>query len=690
MSICKHNGCRRYLKLFNGPKRCEDCSPPLLHLILGRGRSHTPGNNDDTDVTDDNGNDGKNDSKRRTRSDVRAQQELDDARAQQELDDVRAQQELDDIRAQQELDDMNRYCCSACANFPYESGNCYEKGWGVSRDLNKAQELYTQAIGQGDVRAQQKLDDMMNRFYKPRGPGSREFVLSKKVANMIDLDRTCSSTSSPSIGSKHGHSSSSSSASSASSSSSSSSRSLERQKNQMQNNNSSKRPLDVYYVCSNCHHFPYNVGTCFRDASYCYRDGKRVVSEYDLKRQHVFNGYTQFCRICEIMANTEKEHSGQCLYEEGMEYYYGLNFKERDGNRGRSMIEASATSGYPMAVAQMKHITRPSCEPVSWEAFHVFINTEKETNGYHWAQFMIGYCYQSFPKSGAYNISFSYRSYIMTQDYTEAVKWYTKSSDQGNPAAMNFLALCYSKGKGCEQNMKTAFDLYEKLADLGYNYASYNVGICYEYGWGVTKDLNKAKEWFTKAAAQGHEKAQNKVDKIADDQEYWQRENIRAAIFIKESQQREKTLEERRQRNQIINKEKLRVGACETCGRVVTPENVVRWFKWAHRDRATWVNVFDWTLTNPKGENGLAKCGLVGIRTLVNNSEEYFQKQWPIERAKSKLSCYPCHQKETDENLNCYGIQLYVPSKEEPPREFYKNLTDAQIYLLQKYDCNYL
>ena len=178
MSICKHNGCRRYLKLFNGPKRCEDCSPPLLHLILGRGRSHTPGNNDDTDVTDDNGNDGKNDSKRRTRSDVRAQQELDDVRAQQELDDVRAQQELDDIRAQQELDDMNRYCCSACANFPYESGNCYEKGWGVARDLNKAQELYTQAIGQGDVRAQQKLDDMMNRFYKPRGPFSG---CSKKI-----------------------------------------------------------------------------------------------------------------------------------------------------------------------------------------------------------------------------------------------------------------------------------------------------------------------------------------------------------------------------------------------------------------------------------------------------------------------------------------------------------------------------
>lgn len=482
MPICKHHGCRRLLKGFNGPKRCEHCSPPLQHLILGRGfiRSHTPGNNNDTDVTDDtddngNGNDGKNDSKMRTRSDV---------------------------RAQQELDDMNTYYCSACA-------------------------------------------------------------------------------------------------------------------------------------------------------SPCYRDRKRVVSESDLKRQKI-GRETKSCTICKIMANTEKEHSGQCLYEEGMECYYGLNGKSdmKLQKRGQSMIEASATSGYPMAVACNEFINcydsgkYEGNVPLRWAnsvitirdrtiidrismPFHVFVNTEKETNGYHWAQCMIGlYCY-------------------LSQDYTKAVEWYTKSSDQGNPIAMSQLGNCYRKGQGCEQNMKTAFDLYEKSADLGYNYALYNVGTCYDFGWGVTKDLNKAKEWYTKGAAQGHEKAQYQVDAI---------------VWLLAGIQRDKTLEERRQRNQIINKEKLRVGACETCGRVVTPENVVHYFKWAHRDRATWVNVFDWTLTNPKGENGLATCGLVGIRTLVNNSEEYFQKQWPIERAKSKLSCYRCHQKETDENLNCYGIQLYVNS----------------------------
>ena len=80
-------------------------------------------------------------------------------------------------------------------------------------------------------------------------------------------------------------------------------------------------------------------------------------------------------------------------------------------------------------------------------------------------------------------------------------------------------------------------------------------------------------------------------------------------------------------RRQIINDEKLRVGACETCDRTVTPENV-EWFDWAHKDRATWV---------------------IRISKLVYKSEEYFQKQWPLERPKCKLLCCMCHKDETIE-----------------------------------------
>ena len=71
MPNCRHHGCRRILKGFQGPRRCEDCSPPLPHLIsdFGSITSHTPGNNDDTDVNRNDGDDnGNSDSKRKTRS----------------------------------------------------------------------------------------------------------------------------------------------------------------------------------------------------------------------------------------------------------------------------------------------------------------------------------------------------------------------------------------------------------------------------------------------------------------------------------------------------------------------------------------------------------------------------------------------------------------------------------------------
>ena len=81
-------------------------------------------------------------------------------------------------------------------------------------------------------------------------------------------------------------------------------------------------------------------------------------------------------------------------------------------------------------------------------------------------------------------------------------------------------------------------------------------------------------------------------------------------------------------RQKIVNDEKLRVGACECgCGRKVTPENV-QTFDWAHKDRATWTS---------------------RISQLVYKTEEYFQKQWPLERAKCRLLHSICHKAETAE-----------------------------------------
>ena len=42
----------------------------------------------------------------------------------------------------------------------YNCGICYEKGRGVTKDLNKAREWYTKAVAQGDAKAQAELDSL--------------------------------------------------------------------------------------------------------------------------------------------------------------------------------------------------------------------------------------------------------------------------------------------------------------------------------------------------------------------------------------------------------------------------------------------------------------------------------------------------------------------------------------------------
>jgi TPR repeat protein len=191
---------------------------------------------------------------------------------------------------------------------------------------------------------------------------------------------------------------------------------------------------------------------------------------------------------------------GQWLYEEGMAYWHGLKFKKKDKKRSRSMIEASASSGFPMAVAGCHYSGWNGMEQDLKKAFEMFVKIEQDTSGYHWVQCFLSECYQ-YGKG-------------TDQDYTKAVESYTKSSEQENSVAMCHLGLCYEKGHGCDQNKTKAVELYEKSANSGNSGAMYNVGNCYNNGWGVTKDLNKAREWYTKAAAQGSADAQTQLDRL--------------------------------------------------------------------------------------------------------------------------------------------------------------------------------
>ena len=59
----------------------------------------------------------------------------------------------------------------------------------------------------------------------------------------------------------------------------------------------------------------------------------------------------------------------------------------------------------------------------------------------------------------------------ITQNYEEAVKWFTKAASQGFSKAQSNLAFRYLYGEGVAQNSKLAVDLFKKAADQGFENA---------------------------------------------------------------------------------------------------------------------------------------------------------------------------------------------------------------------------
>ena len=55
----------------------------------------------------------------------------------------------------------------------------------------------------------------------------------------------------------------------------------------------------------------------------------------------------------------------------------------------------------------------------------------------------------------------------VSQDYTEAMKWYRKAADAGNAMAMRNIGWLYQHGQGVSQDYTEAMQWYRKAADAG-------------------------------------------------------------------------------------------------------------------------------------------------------------------------------------------------------------------------------
>ena len=89
----------------------------------------------------------------------------------------------------------------------------------------------------------------------------------------------------------------------------------------------------------------------------------------------------------------------------------------------------------------------------------------------------------------------------VSQDYTEAVKWFGLAAEQGLADAQYNLGGLYYSGQGVPQDYAEAVKWFRLAADQGDAGAQYNLGIMYSEGQGVAHDLVKAHMWFNLAAS---------------------------------------------------------------------------------------------------------------------------------------------------------------------------------------------
>ena len=145
--------------------------------------------------------------------------------------------------------------------------------------------------------------------------------------------------------------------------------------------------------------------------------------------------------------------------------------------------EAEAQNALGEAYYDGKGVTENLTEAVKW-----FTKAAEQENAK--AQYNLGNCY--------------YYGYGVYQYYGEAEKWYTKAAEQGYAEAQNSLGYYYEEN----HNPKKAVEWYTKAAEQGLPIAQCNLGVCYKYGNGVEKNLEETIKWYTKAANQGYAKAQ--------------------------------------------------------------------------------------------------------------------------------------------------------------------------------------
>ena len=192
----------------------------------------------------------------------------------------------------------------------------------------------------------------------------------------------------------------------------------------------------------------------------------------------------------------------QELCQNGDDYYYGRNGKQKDYAQAVRHFMQAAEMGYAYAQYSLAYcfdkgqgVDVNQSEAARWYG-------KAAEQGHASSQCSYGLCLE-LGKG-------------VTKNEAEAVKWYKKAAEQGEKFAQCNLGYCYLKAIGIERNLIEAVRWFRKSAEQDHARAQELLGDCYYLGEGVNKDIEQAKAWYEKAAKQGRESAKNRLEKILE------------------------------------------------------------------------------------------------------------------------------------------------------------------------------
>ncbi len=114
-------------------------------------------------------------------------------------------------------------------------------------------------------------------------------------------------------------------------------------------------------------------------------------------------------------------------------------------------------------------------------------------------QILIGLALQRGNKPDQYGLGSFFQ--VGPVDYAEAVRWFRKAAEQGDPDGEYYVGTAYDSGKGVPEDKVQAVKWYRKAAEKGVAIAQYMLGHAYETGEGVAKDEIEAYAYFNLAGA---------------------------------------------------------------------------------------------------------------------------------------------------------------------------------------------